>query len=73
MGMEPWDSSDLKANELALSMFGTQEEASEKARMPKLARDFAEASEILGGLVGKPLTLIWKKQGAGNLAPGVTP
>ena len=49
---EPWDSSDLKANELLLSMFENIESFCE---MPKKVNYFYEARVILSELVNKPL------------------
>ena len=55
MKKEAWDSSDQKANELTLSMFGTPEDVREKAKMPKRASNYSEAKDILNSLINKPL------------------
>jgi hypothetical protein len=52
---ERWDSSDEKAKELSLLMFGTPEEVREMAKMPKSANTFAGVKEILEDVIGKPL------------------
>ena len=53
---EPWDSSNEKAKELKISDFGTLDEVREMAKMPLIINSYAEAREILGGIVDKPLT-----------------
>jgi hypothetical protein len=52
---EHWSSSNEKAKELTLSMFGSPEEVREKAKMPRMANTFTEAREILNSLIGNPL------------------
>jgi hypothetical protein len=52
---EQWDSSDEKAKELALSMFGSPEEVREKARMPIEAKSYNHVRCIIMETVGKPL------------------
>jgi hypothetical protein len=44
---EKWDSSRAKANELTMSMFGTPDEVREMAKPIRVAKDRAEAREIL--------------------------
>jgi hypothetical protein len=52
---EPWDSSDDKAKELTLSMFGTPDEVREMAKMSNEANGYTHVRNILLGIVGKPL------------------
>ena len=56
MGKEPWDSSSEKAKELKISDFGTPEEVRQMAKMPLIANSFAEAREVLEGIVDKLFT-----------------
>ena len=44
---EPWDSSSEKAKELKISDFGTPEEVSEMAKMPRVANNRNEAVDML--------------------------
>jgi hypothetical protein len=55
VGKEHWDSSDEKAKQLTIPMFGTLEEVLKKANMPRTANTFTEAKTILNGLIGNPL------------------
>ena len=55
MRLEPWNTSDLKAHELELSMYGTSEEVHEKAEMPRRASTFDEANKIMAGFINVPL------------------
>ena len=52
---EPWDSSDYKANELTLSLFGLTEEVLEMTKMPKQVNNYLEAKVILKSQIGKSL------------------
>jgi hypothetical protein len=52
---EHWDSSDEKAKELSLSMFGKPDEVREMAQMPRRAHSYAEVRAILEGMVDKPI------------------
>jgi ABC-type ATPase with predicted acetyltransferase domain len=51
--LEPWDSSDRKANELILSMFGTADEVAEMAKPIRMASTRYEAAQLLKGIVDK--------------------
>jgi hypothetical protein len=55
-GKEPWGSSDAKAKELTIADFGTPDEVSEMAQMPRTAKTYDEVREILQGIIDKPLT-----------------
>ncbi|GHU52692.1 hypothetical protein FACS189496_3210 [Bacilli bacterium] len=53
---EPWDSSTEKAKTLKMEDFGSPEEVREMAKMPRTAKTYAEAREIVNGIVDKPLS-----------------
>jgi hypothetical protein len=52
---EKWDSSDEKAKELTVSMFGTPEEVREMAKPVRVARNYAEVKVILYILCDRPM------------------
>jgi len=58
MEQESWDSSDQKAHELDISIFGTHEEIHQKAEMPRRAYSFDEANKIIDTLINKPLVSV---------------
>jgi hypothetical protein len=53
---EPWNSSDMKAKELTLDMFGVPEKVKEMARPIRNAQSYDEARRILNEFVDIPFT-----------------
>jgi hypothetical protein len=54
-GKEKWDSSDEKAKELTIEMFGTPEEVREMAKPIRTARNYDDVKKILFALLDQPM------------------